>query len=330
MPALTGAQLYKKDTVMPGGVSYFQLAQTTYQQVMDQWDGSCGGGLFWIRSQTRRGRTRNGESYGYKSTITQSEAILHAAKLGMLTGDQKYLQDGDRIYKWMISSGLIAPNGDVFDGVDAAVDASKGQCSKSNFILSYQKGMASGALALLAGASKNNAYLTTAHTVFQRASQTFLRNNIVFDPCETVGKCDSNKATPKGTLVRGWGMLYEYSNDEAIKAQIKMALRSTVQNMLKTCDASWNCGQDWLQGTPNAAPNLHFQMNAMELMNAYYKTFFKGPVNAGGAGGAVLAAPTQGSSVYVPPPPFNSAVSVFASQFLSTLLLSLFAVFFAL
>lgn len=251
MPALTGAQLYKKDTVMPGGVSYFQLAQTTYQQVMDQWDNSCGGGLFWIRSQTRRGRTRNGESYGYKSAITQSEAILHAAKLGMLTGDQKYLQDGDRIYKWMISSGLIAPNGDVFDGVDAAVDASKGQCTKANFILSYQKGMASGALALLAGASKNNAYLSTAHTIFQRAAQTFLRNNIVFDPCETAGKCDSNKATPKGTLVRGWGILFEYSNDEAIKAQIKMALRSTVQNMLKTCDASWNCGQDWLQGTPN-------------------------------------------------------------------------------
>lgn len=323
MPALTGAQLYKKDTVMPGGVSYLKLADNTYQQVMAQWDNVCGGGLYWIRSTARSGRTRNGESYGYKSAITQSQTILHAAKLGMLTGDQKYLQDGDRIYRWMISSGTITPSGDVFDGIDAAPDARGGQCSKANFILSYQKGMASGALALLAGATKNNQYLTTAHTVFQRATQTFLRNNIVFDPCETVNKCDANKATPKGTLVRGWGILYEYSNDEAIKAQIKIALRTTAQNMLRTCDANWNCGQDWLGGTPNPQPNLHFQMNAMELMNAYYKTFFNGPVSGG------LAAPTQGQGSYTPPPPFNSAPSSVSISHLSTLLFSLAAIFVA-
>ena len=320
IPVMTGAEIFGKDTKMPGGVSYLQLAVTTYDQVMSQWDNICGGGIFWIRSQRRSGKTRNNESYGYKSAITNAQAILHAAKLGVLTGDKKYFEDGDRIYKWMVSSGTISPSFDVYDGIDAAPDASRGQCARANLLLSYKSGMTSGALAVLGGATKNQMYIDVAQNIFRKGVQLFTQNGIIFDPCESENKCSINVSAPKGTLIRGWGMLYEFSTDASIKSQIKQLLQATVENMLKTCDANWNCGTDWIGGTPNASPNLHYQLNAMELMNAYYKTFFSGPVNIGGT---LLAAPSNNQNTYVPPPPFGAADkqvgSVLCMIFLMTL-----------
>ena len=97
-------------------------------------------------------------------------------------------------------------------------------------------------------------------------------------------------------------MLYEHTKDQGVKDRIKSHLQASMINMLKTCDGNWNCGHDWLNGSPNTVPNLHFQMNAMELINAYYKTFFSGQVSV------QAAAPTsKGSNNYVPPPPFNAA-----------------------
>ena len=141
------------------------LADTTYQQAISQWDTKCGGGIYWIRSQTRSGKNRWGQSYAYKSAITQSEAIMHAARLGLLTGNQTYYQQGDMIYKWMMSSGIITSAGDVVDGVDA--DGSS--CTRSNLVLSYESGMAAGALAWLSCATKKPEYLETAHKIFKQS-----------------------------------------------------------------------------------------------------------------------------------------------------------------
>jgi hypothetical protein len=57
MGVVTGAEIFGKDSIMPGGVSYFLLADNTYQDVMAEYDDTCGGGVYWIRSSTRVGKT---------------------------------------------------------------------------------------------------------------------------------------------------------------------------------------------------------------------------------------------------------------------------------
>jgi hypothetical protein len=46
--SLTGAEIYGRDVIMPGGVSYFQLADTTYKEVIVDTSDVCGGGLYWV------------------------------------------------------------------------------------------------------------------------------------------------------------------------------------------------------------------------------------------------------------------------------------------
>ena len=63
-----------------------------------------------------------------------------------------------------------------------------------------------------------------------------------------------------------------------MRASIRQFLSTSVQAMMKTCDSSLNCGNYWSQGQPQA-PNVHYQMNSVELMTAYAKTFKAGAIN---------------------------------------------------
>lgn len=60
--AVTGAEVFGKDVMMPGGVSYLTLAVNTYQDTWDQWDSACSGGIYWIRS-SKRGTTTLSTSF---------------------------------------------------------------------------------------------------------------------------------------------------------------------------------------------------------------------------------------------------------------------------
>jgi mannan endo-1,6-alpha-mannosidase len=64
LPVVTAGEVFTANAVMPGGVSYFQLANITYQQVFAQWsDVKCGGGLYWSRDRN------NAAMKGYKSKL---------------------------------------------------------------------------------------------------------------------------------------------------------------------------------------------------------------------------------------------------------------------
>lgn len=69
MPCVTGAKLYGPSSLMPGGVSYLQNAETTYNHAFEQWDSTCGGGIYWSRDRA----STNINMATYKSTITNLE-----------------------------------------------------------------------------------------------------------------------------------------------------------------------------------------------------------------------------------------------------------------
>jgi mannan endo-1,6-alpha-mannosidase len=308
--SLTGAEVYGKDVIMPGGVSYLQLTDRTYKDVIADQDDVCGkGGVYWIRALQRTGKSDSGNYLSYKSSITNAQAIAHGARLGILTGDKKYFAEAEKIVTWFQTSGVMSSEKKVYDGVRLSEDGS-GTCTTHPEELSYKAGTLAGALAWLYEGTKDQKYLTLAHEILDRFEITFTKDGIVSDPCEReVGKderCERDRVTPKGTAIRGLGYLYEFTNDEAVRDRIKLLLKNSVQAMMTTCDEKWNCLNDWAPGSPNPQEptNVHFAMNSMELMTAYLKTFNTGPVGKG----EVLAAPTtSGADDDGPIPEFSNA-----------------------
>jgi mannan endo-1,6-alpha-mannosidase len=189
--------------------------------------------------------------------------------LAILSGDATFLQQGDQMYKWLKSSGIVTADYKVYDGLDE----DRG-CGINGNQLSYKAGFLVGGLSWMFRASGNQFYMDEAHKITTAAMTTFTQNGIITDQCEP--KCSENQVSPKGTMIRGLGHVIEFSNDAAIKAQVKTTLATSVTAMLKTCDATLNCGAYWNVGAPETS-NVHYQTNALELMTAYLKTFKNGP-----------------------------------------------------
>jgi mannan endo-1,6-alpha-mannosidase len=264
MATSTGGELFGADTLMPGGVSYQELTDTTYKQIMAQWSESCGGGIYWSRDRN------NAQTKGYKSTITNSQAIMLAARLSILKNDSSYLDQGNMIYTWLKESGIVRPDYSVLDGIDE--DRS---CGIVNEELSYKSGMTAGALAWMYKASGNPYYIEEANKITQYALTKFTQSDIFADACEP--SCEENKVSPKGTMLRGLGFVAEFTNNAALKARLTRVLENSVAAMLKTCNSEFGCGNYWVQGKEQT--NVHYQINALELMTSYYKAISKNFAN---------------------------------------------------
>ncbi|KAJ1342676.1 hypothetical protein BSLG_002774 [Batrachochytrium salamandrivorans] len=106
--AMTCVDLFGKEAMMPRSKTktYFAVALRTYEEVMQQNDPLCGGGIFWSRDRT----TPIPQRRDFKSVITNVQVLVMASKLTISTGDPKYVKVADDLYKWLQSSGMITQN----------------------------------------------------------------------------------------------------------------------------------------------------------------------------------------------------------------------------
>lgn len=303
----TGAEMFGASTSMPGGVSYGALANTTFTQVAGQIDPTCQGGLWWSRDRA------SPTSKSYKSTITQCQQMMLGAKLAILTGNKKYNDLGQQLYSWMKTVGIVTSDFTVYDGLDTKSNT----CTINGAVFSYQTGFLTGALAWMYQSTKTSSFISDANSLFTAAATKFAPNNIVTDPCEAGDKCPANQVSTKGTMVRGWGYLNEFTTSDSVKRQLQTVLRTSVDAMLQTCDSNMNCGNNWSTKRYTSS-NVHFQMNAMELMTAYLKTFTNGPIGKSSTGQAPSSAPVIQNA----PPAIGGAFAI--SVFLPGLLTGLF------
>jgi mannan endo-1,6-alpha-mannosidase len=63
---ITATEMYGAKAIMPNGHSYLQLAQNSINDVWQQHDMACGGGIFWSRNR----QSKNLKQVNYKSAIT--------------------------------------------------------------------------------------------------------------------------------------------------------------------------------------------------------------------------------------------------------------------
>ncbi|KAI8897453.1 glycosyl hydrolase family 76-domain-containing protein [Globomyces pollinis-pini] len=259
MAVTNAGELYGMNTIMPGGVSYLQLANLTYAQSWAQWDDKCGGGVWWSRD---RNNLQNG---GYKSTITNVQQILLGSHISYLIADQSYNGKSIQIYNWLQQTGLLTARNLVNDGIRA----DKG-CSINTAQYSYKSGILAGGLAWLYKSSNNYQYMQAAQNVALQSLESFSKNDIITDPCEP--DCTENAVTPKGAMIHGLGYVYEFSTDNQVKSNIKNKLSKSMTAMLNTCDSDYNCGNYWFDNQ-NKHQSVHYQINALHLITAYLKTF---------------------------------------------------------
>jgi mannan endo-1,6-alpha-mannosidase len=180
----------------PGGLSNYQISLNTYNQVQQQYDDVCGGGIYWSRN-------RNDPTRGaYKSAITNCQQILLGAQLELLnpSPNSKFITQSATTLEWMKSSGVLNTEYQVFDGLKT--DKS---CVVSQMLFSYPSGILSAGLANLYAATNNSQYLDDAHALYRKASTTFVTDGIVADKCESEDvKCKADQVSPKGVTIRGW------------------------------------------------------------------------------------------------------------------------------
>jgi mannan endo-1,6-alpha-mannosidase len=276
MGPLTGAELFGNDQMMPGGISYLGLANVTYQQTWAQWSDSCGGGIYWSRDRN------NPRSRGFKSTITNAQSLFIGSQLARLTRNDQFARNSEQVYRWMKERGIIETDYHVNDGVD-----SDRNCAIFIDQHSYNSGNTLAGLAILYNVTGNSYYLDEAHQIARASLSRYSRNNVITDLCEP--NCPENQMSFKGTMIRGLGVLHEYTNDAAMRTTIRDSLRRSMEAMLRTCTSDLNCGNYWDEGQQRPS-NVHYQMNALELATAYMKTFESGVVRGR------ISAPTQ------PPP----------------------------
>ncbi|KAI8619130.1 glycosyl hydrolase family 76-domain-containing protein [Chytriomyces sp. MP71] len=103
------------NNINPGyNPTYFQLTNTTFEEIWHDWDNSsCGGGIWWSRSR------HDGYKNDLKSTITNVEEMELGARLYALHQDQRYKDRVDTIYNWLHSSNIISENYTVYDAAQA-------------------------------------------------------------------------------------------------------------------------------------------------------------------------------------------------------------------
>lgn len=258
LAAVAGAEIYGKDAVMPGGLTFLKVAQNTYDEAWQQWDTTqCGGGIFWSRDRS----SSNAAQRGYKSTITNAQHIMLGARLYALTNNATYIANGRLVAQWLRGSGIIKSDSAVADGVTAVGNG----CTLNTVELSYKAGMLAGALSLLAQVSSDQEYLSVARSITATALTTFNKNGIISDACEP--NCKPNEVQAKGTMISGLGYFATITTNAQDKAQVTGALKASLAAMITNCDSKASCGSYWADRVGGS--NFHYQTNALMLVNAY-------------------------------------------------------------
>lgn len=151
-----------------GSRQYLLMAETDANYVHRQWDGTCGGGVWWKTTPHR-----------YKNAITNElflelTAWLHNA----VRGDKKYLRWATAEWAWFKRSGMINGSNLVNDGLTGSCENNHGTT------WTYNQGVILAGLAQLYKATKNPRLLAEAKRIARAAISHLTVGGVLREPCE--------------------------------------------------------------------------------------------------------------------------------------------------
>jgi predicted alpha-1,6-mannanase (GH76 family) len=169
--------------------AYLAMAETDADYIHEDWDGTCGGGVWWHRNPR-----------SYKNAITNELFLELTASLhNHIPGDAKYLSWARAEWSWFSHSGLINASNLINDGLD-------GSCANNADVTwTYNQGVILAGLAQLYQATGNRSMLRTAERIAKAAIGRLTSGGVLAEPCERAGcagRLDANTQAFKGIFVR--------------------------------------------------------------------------------------------------------------------------------
>jgi predicted alpha-1,6-mannanase (GH76 family) len=178
---------------------YLSMAESIFADMAASWDDTCGGGIWWSKDKN------------YKNAIANELFLSVAAHLANRTSGsarRRYLEWGDREWKWFEASGMINDKGLINDGLGNGRGHNAGQACTNNgrTTWTYNQGVVLGGLAELSAANHDPALAEAAEKIATVAiTQLVDEYGILHDPCEP--KCGADGVQFKGIFVRNLVLL---------------------------------------------------------------------------------------------------------------------------
>jgi hypothetical protein len=183
--ALTWLQAYD----LTHAPAYLAMAETDADYIHEDWDGTCGGGVWWHRNPR-----------SYKNAITNELFLELTASLhNHIPADTKYLSWARAEWSWFDHSGLINRDNLINDGLDGSCE------NNADVTWTYNQGVILAGLAQLYHATGNRSLLGTAQRVARAAIGQLTVGGVLAEPCERGGctdRIDTNTQSFKGIFVR--------------------------------------------------------------------------------------------------------------------------------
>ncbi|HXS75497.1 MAG TPA: glycoside hydrolase family 76 protein [Terracidiphilus sp.] len=177
---------------------YLDMAGAIFADMTTGWDESCSGGIWWSKDRK------------YKNAIANELFLSVAAYLAARSNDDNsksgYLDWARREWQWFSRTGMINPQNQINDGLDA-------KCVNNHKTTwTYNQGVILGALAELYGQTHDGKLLEQANAI-ARATLTnpalIGESGILHEPCEP--NCGADGTQFKGIFVRNLARLYSDS-----------------------------------------------------------------------------------------------------------------------
>jgi predicted alpha-1,6-mannanase (GH76 family) len=192
---------------------YLSMAESIFADMSASWDDTCGGGIWWSKDKN------------YKNAIANELFLSVAAHLANRTSGsvrRRYIDWGNKEWKWFHASGMINGKGLINDGLDRGpAQGTVHACTNNGRTTwTYNQGVVLGGLAELSAANHDPALPAAAEQIATAAiTQLVDKNGILHDPCEP--KCGADGVQFKGIFVRNLAFLDRRQPNSAYEIFIK-------------------------------------------------------------------------------------------------------------
>ena len=208
---------------------YLSMAETDADYVHEDWDSTCGGGVWWLRNPR-----------AYKNAIANELFLeLTAGLHNVIQGDTKYLHWAEAEWAWFRHSGMINSSHLINDGLTS-------DCKNNEATTwTYNQGVILAGLAELYEATKNPRQLIAAERIARAAISHLTVGGVLHEPCAGAGCGNSVGGVAesfKGIFVRGLKTLAVIART----TQFNMFFRSQARSILaRDTGKSFQLGMFW-------------------------------------------------------------------------------------
>ena len=239
---------------MTGDARYLERARVLALEVVGAWDQTCcgdrPGGVWWDRAHTQ------------KATAVNAGAALTAARMAMATGDQAWLEQARRIYRYWRDEMVDPDSHQVYDHIE-----SDGSVVKWRF--TYNEGLMIGAAVAMWQATGEAGYLDDAHAiasylVYQEVAPTPLGDILVES-----GACSGDCRQFKGIAYRYLAELERVASDGPRYRAVLDASAYSLWEIARDPDTNM-FGVDWASAPSAGVPvSIQQQSSATMALNLH-------------------------------------------------------------